>query len=134
MSVYLDASALVRRYVSESGTELVHAIMADDPDWVTGRHTWVEVWLALGRILVADGIVAQRQAFERDWRRTMVVEIDHRVCSLAGHMGDSLGLRTLDALHLACADRVGSRSIPLVTFDLRLAAGARSIGFTVVGS
>ena len=134
MSVYLDSNALVKRYVAEPGSDLVGAIMGDDPSWIAGRHAWVEVWLALGRLLPSDRIGEARDAFARDWRRMTVVELDDRVCRVAGGMGDNLMLRTLDSLHLACADRVGFRSVPLLTFDLRLASAARSAGFTVVGS
>lgn len=134
MSVYLDASGIVKRYVAEAGSALVHTVMTDDTDWVSGRHAWVEVWLALGRMLPADRLGVAREAFTRDWRRMLVVELDDRVSRVAGAMGDSLGLRTLDALHLACADRVGARSLPVLTFDLRLASAARSLGFSVIGS
>ena len=49
-------------------------------------------------------------------------------------MGVVTGCRTLDALHLAAAERSGGRSLPIVTFDRRLAQAARSVGFTVIGS
>jgi len=44
------------------------------------------------------------------------------------------GARSLDALHLAAADRAGGRSVPIVTFDIRLGHAARSLGFTVIGA
>lgn len=40
--------------------------------------------------------------------------------------------RTLDALHLAAAQRAGVAS--LLTFDLRQAQAARNLGLTVVGA
>jgi len=43
------------------------------------------------------------------------------------------GARSLHALHLASADRAGGRSVPIVTFDVRLGLAARAIGFSVIG-
>jgi predicted nucleic acid-binding protein len=64
----------------------------------------------------------------------VVVSLDETVCRLAAQVGPLTGTRTLDALHLAAADRAGGRAIPIVTFDLRLAQAARSLGFTVLGA
>ena len=108
--------------------------MAEDHDWIPVSHGWVEVWLALGGLLPADRVGEARDAFVRDRRCVLVVELDARVCRTAGSIGDSVGLRTLAALHLACADRVGARSIPVLTFDVRLASAAPSLGFSVIGS
>lgn len=44
------------------------------------------------------------------------------------------GTRTLDALHLAAAERAGGSALRFLTFDMRLAQAARSIGFIVVGA
>jgi len=35
--------------------------------------------------------------------------------------------------YVAAAERAGGRSLPFVTFDLRLAQAARALGFTVIG-
>ena len=42
-------------------------------------------------------------------------------------------LRTLDALHLAAAERAGGPELTFVTFDTRLAEAARAMGFPVAG-
>ncbi len=44
------------------------------------------------------------------------------------------GARTLDALHLAAARRVGGTQLAFVTFDIRQAQTARALGFAVVGA
>lgn len=43
-------------------------------------------------------------------------------------------MRTLDALHLAVAQRVGGSALAFLTYDLRRAQAARSLGFTVLGT
>lgn len=42
-------------------------------------------------------------------------------------------LRTLDALHLAALRRVG-HDVPLLSFDIRQAQAARTLGITVLGA
>jgi predicted nucleic acid-binding protein len=41
-------------------------------------------------------------------------------------------VRTLDALHLAAAQRVSAPGVSFLTFDLRQAQAARALGLTVV--
>jgi predicted nucleic acid-binding protein len=49
-------------------------------------------------------------------------------------LAEATGARTLDAIHLASAGRVAAPSMRLVTFDVRMAAVARTLGLTVVGA
>ena len=42
------------------------------------------------------------------------------------------GARTLDALHLAAARRLGGAAVPFVTFDVRQAQAARTLGLAVL--
>ena len=65
--------------------------------------------------------------------RTFVVALDETVSRRAAELGIASGSRALDALHLAAAERAGGRSLPVFTFDIRLAQAARSLGFPVVG-
>ena len=41
-------------------------------------------------------------------------------------------MRTLDAIHLAAAQRVSEPGVSFLTFDLRQAQAARALGLTVV--
>lgn len=134
MTLYLDSSAFIKRYVDEEGSDTVEALLAADPEWVTARHTLVEVVLALHRRLGDVEWAAARESFDRDWDRSYVVSLDDDACRRAAEFGVATGARTLDALHLAAADRVGGRSIPIVTFDVRQAVAARALGFSVIGT
>jgi predicted nucleic acid-binding protein len=124
---------MAKRYVAEDDSDRADAILLADPDWVTGCHSYVEVALAIYRRL-GD---AERQdavdAFEHDWARTYVVALDDAVCRRAAELGIATGSRALDALHLAAAERAGGRSLPVFTYDVRLAQAARALGFPVVG-
>jgi predicted nucleic acid-binding protein len=134
VTLYVDSSALIKRYVAEDDNNAADAILLADTDWVTGRHTFVEVMLALHRRLGDAERGVARAAFERDWERSFVVALDDTVCRRASELGITTGARSLDALHLAAADRAGGRSIPIVTFDVRLGHAARALGFSVIGA
>jgi len=134
VTLYVDSSALIKRYVAEEGSDLAEAVLLADIEWVTGRHAFVEVMLALHRRLgeAERGVAAT--AFQRDWERTFVVALDDHLCRRAAEFGVASGARSLDGLHLAAADRAGGRSIPIVTFDVRLGLAARAMGFSVIGA
>jgi predicted nucleic acid-binding protein len=134
MSLYVDSSAMVKRYVAEDDSEAADAILLADTDWVTGRHTFVEVSLAISRRLGDAERRAAFAAFHSDWQRTFVVALDDVVCRRAAELGIATDSRSLDALHLAAAERAGGRSVAIVTFDVRLGQSARSLGFAVVGA
>lgn len=132
MTLYVDSSALAKRYVDEPDSELVERLLLSDPDWLTANHTYVEVLLALARRLEERDLPSARDAFEDDWARLLVVALDHDICRRAATIGMETGTGTLDALHLAAAQRAGGRQLRFLTFDLRLAHAARELGFTVI--
>ena len=134
MTLYVDSSALAKRYVAEPDSDAAESILLADPRWVTAGHTYVEIALALARRLDEDDVSRAKEAFERDWARIHVVNLDDVVCRRAAAIGAVTGARTLDALHLAAAERAVGRSGPLFTFDVRLAQIARSMGFAVLGA
>lgn len=101
---------------------------------MTGRHASIEVQLAIHRRLGEAELRIASMAFERDWQRTYVVGLDDVVYRRAAELGIATGSRSLDALHLAAAERARGRSVPIVTFDARLGQAARSLGFAVAGS
>jgi uncharacterized protein len=134
VSLYVDSSALLKRYVDEPDSEIAEKYLLADPVWLTGRHTLIEVRRNLARVLDPEPLSSAREQFERDWRRMNVVELDGETCRLAADIAELSGVRTLDALHLAALRRVGDPTIALLSFDLRQAQAARTLGFTVVGA
>lgn len=133
---YVDTSALLKRYVREPDSEAAQRLLLSDPDWVTGAHTEVEVRRNLARVLGSDPAAHQqaRGLFVQDWALAHVVALDSHTCSVAAGLAETTGARTLDALHLAAAQRAGAPTLRLLTFDARLAQIARSLAWAVVGS
>ena len=134
MSLYVDSSALLKRYVDEPDSELADSLLGSDPTLVTARHTIVEVRRNLARLLDGRDLASARSAFASDLEVLSIVELDEVTCEGAATVAEVTGVRTLDALHLAAAQRLGGPAVPFLTFDARQAQAARALGLTVVGA
>ena len=134
MTTYVDSSALLKRYIAEPDSDLADRLLAADPVLVTSWITLVEVRRNLARVLAPADLPDIRRQFERDLDEFALVIVDQIVCETAAEIGEVLGVRTLDALHLASARRLQVPGLAFITFDLRQAQAARSMGFTVLGA
>jgi predicted nucleic acid-binding protein len=76
--------------------------------------------------------VAARAAFADDLGSVSIIELDEATCEPAASIAETTGVRTLDALHLAAAQRVLEPGSGFLTFDVRQAQAARVLGLTVV--
>lgn len=132
MTLYADSSALLKRYVEEVDSEAATALLTSDDQLVTGRHTIVEVRRNLGRLLDPADASAARASFRDDLEAFAIIELDAQTCELAATIAEQTGVRTLDALHLGAARRLGT-GLTFVTFDVRQASAARALGFQVAG-
>lgn len=131
MTLFLDSSAIVKRYVDEPGTRSVVALMEADADWAASAAALAESEIALchraAQEVIAETLV---QALRRDWLRFIVVPTDDGCLTRAAEIGCRYGTRTLDSIHLAAADRL-PRPVTFVTFDRRQADAALSLGLAV---
>jgi predicted nucleic acid-binding protein len=134
VSLYVDTSALLKRYVDEPDSDVADSHLRSDPSLLTVRHTIVELRRNLGRLLAGRELATARAAFAADLDAISIVELDEVTCDGAAQIAEVTGVRTLDALHLAAAQRVGGPAVPFLTFDVRQAQAARALGLTVVGS
>ncbi len=134
MSLYVDSSAFLKRYVDEPDSDACDAILGSDPALVTGRHTVVELRRNLARLVAPSDLADVKTALRQDLAAISIVELDAMTCENAAAIAELTGVRTLDALHLGAAQRAGGTALPFVTFDLRQAQAARSLGFTVLGA
>lgn len=133
MTLYVDASALLKLYIAEPDSDRARQILSEDPRWISGVHTLVEVRRNLHRELSARGANARAQ-FDRLWRRFETIVLDEATCAVGAELAELTGVRTLDALHLAAAQRAGGAALTFLTFDQGQAQAARSLGWTVVGA
>ena len=132
MTLYVDASVLAKLYVEEPESPIAQELLLGER-WAVARHAYVEVRRALHRRLSGEQLGQARDSFEESWHDIDVVELDETTCGLAAELAETTGAKTLDALHLAAAHRVGAARLTFVTFDRRQAEAARSLGWTVAG-
>jgi predicted nucleic acid-binding protein len=124
-AVYLDSSAIVKLAVEEPESQALRRHLRRRRPWVSSALARTEVI----RALLASGEDAQA-AGRRVLARCDLVRVNNRVLDLAGQMAPS-ELRSLDAIHLATAERLGTDLGALVTYDLRMADAARRRGLRV---
>jgi len=129
MRTYLDTSALVKLVVTErESTALKAYLRAIDADTL---FTAALARTELVRAVAGAGVRAVAQA------RRILDDLD--TINLTRDLLDAAAdlrparLRTLDAIHLAAAQRAGTELRALLTYDSRMAAAAADLGMVVEG-
>ena len=140
MSVYLDTSALLKRYLPERNSNAFETYFRDVESAQISRLTLVELRSALARKRREGRVDSTKEAEAlieistdiQDGLLTVSPANDiHFVAAfhLMGRLG-GLPLRTLDALHLATAQTLETDT--LVTADDVMRRAAEALGLTVV--
>jgi predicted nucleic acid-binding protein len=123
---YLDSSALVKLVVREPESATLLRYLRRRRPLVSSALARTEV----GRAVLPWGAAAALRCREV-LDRVELVRINDRVLALAGAILP-FDVRSLDAIHLATAALLGPELRQLVTYDVRVAAAARTQGITVV--
>lgn len=136
MIAYLDASALVKRYVIERGSRETIALTADAEITATSIVSRAEVAAALGKA-ARTGLVTQnvarnaQRSFASDWPDLARVPVTEALVERAEALAWEHGLRGYDAVQLASAltwrESVG-QEIVVATFDRQFWQAATETG------
>jgi len=138
MIFYLDASALVKRYVAERGSDEVARLIAGAAGVGTSLITRAETSAAFAKAVRAGALTheaaaAALQVFRSEWPLLIRVQATEMVLTRADTLAWELGLRGYDAVHLASAliwqEGMGE-AVTLATFDRQLWDAARAQGLT----
>jgi uncharacterized protein len=134
--LYLDASALVKRYVKERGSQEVIALTVAAGAVATALVSRAEVGAALARAVrlgvlnEGEGRRVQRR-FSRDWPDLARIPVSEALVSRAETLAWDHGLRGYDAVQLAAAltwqDSIG-QDVVFATFDRQLWEAAPRAG------
>jgi uncharacterized protein len=124
LTLYLDSSALVKRYVAEDGSDEVRAAMEAADICSACQVGFVETVRAVAR---AEGDRALERV-EDDWKAFDLADVDQALADRAAQVALSSGLRALDALHLAAALELPDDNPVFATWDARLHRAAREQG------
>ena len=127
MRTYLDTSALVKLVVSEGESAALNAYLrrVGDDTLFTAALTRTELVRAVAGAGSAAVVQARRILDELD-----TINLTRRQLDAAADMRPAR-LRTLDAIHLAAAQRAGAELRAVLTYDNRMAAAAADLGITV---
>ena len=138
MIAYLDASALVKRYLVERGSRETTALTAESEMTATSIVSRAEVAAALAKAARA-GLVTRdvarnaQRSFDGDWQDLVRVPVTEALVERADTLAWEHGLRGYDAVQLASAltwqESVGEE-IVLATFDQQLWEAAKRTGVT----
>jgi len=139
MILYLDASALVKRYVLETGTAAVETLVVAADLTGTSLISRAEVSAAICKA-ARMGIVDLRKAsaavklFRAHWPDLFRLKIDGTVVESADLLSWEHQLRGYDAVHLACAllwQETLAEPVTLATYDRGLWTAGRRAGLHV---
>ena len=123
--IYLDSSALVKLVVLEPESRALRAYLRGEPERVSCGLARTEVLRAV-RPIGPAAIAAARRLLQR----IDLIRLDDALLDAAG-MIEPVGLRSLDAVHLAAAQLVAPALRAIVTYDRRMVEAAGALGFAV---
>ena len=122
--IYLDSSAMTKLFSDEPETAALHRELGGkaQEQVVSSIIAETEVRRAATRLrLSQEGATAVLE-------RVSLAVVDHDLCLEAGLLPGP-GLRSLDAIHVVTARRLGVNAF--ITYDLRQSEAARLAGLTV---
>jgi predicted nucleic acid-binding protein len=140
MILYLDASALVKRYVAEPGSaevsESIEAVEAVGTSIISRAETIAALAKAI-RVGVLDHDAADSAAriFRTEWQSFIRIQVTESLIARADSLAWELGLRGYDSVHLASAiiwHESMDQELHLVTFDRQLWEAARKRGVKTI--
>ncbi len=139
MIVYLDASALVKRYVAETGSAEVGRLISGASVLGTATISRAEVSSALAkavrmRLLSREEAASALQVFNAEWESLVRLQLTEVLISNAATLAWEHGLRGYDAVHLAAGlfwqDMLGD-PVTMASFDRQLREAAKIAGLDV---
>ncbi len=136
MTVYLDTSSLVKLYVTEAGSDVIHKLVGEADVVATSVAAYPETRAAFARlrregVLTASALTAAKHAFEEQWPTYLTLEATDSLCRAAGELAEKYSLRGFDSIHLASfaevARRAGTDDTRFSSFDEHLNHAARKL-------
>jgi uncharacterized protein len=123
--IYLDSSAIVKLVMREPESTALRRFLRSHRDRISCSLARTEVPRAVRHL----GPAAVRRA-RLVLDRVHLIRLDDSLLDAAATF-DARVLRSLDAIHLAAAQRAAADLDVLVTYDARMAEAAAALGFAV---
>jgi len=126
--IYLDSSAIVKLVQREPESDALRRFLRQ-------RRSDQFVTSALSRVEVVRAVLPGRAGAVGQARRQLgrldLITLTSDLLESAATLSPTAALRSLDAIHLACAQEVGPELRAIVTYDRRMADAAVALGLTV---
>lgn len=134
MRVFLDSSALAKRYVAEPGSDVVFDWCARADELCVASIAVAEIVAAFCRLrregrLGDDRYQTLKGALLEDLEDALLCDVTPSVLKHSVHALESSVLRGMDAIHVGCARAMDADVF--VTSDQRQAQAARGAGLRV---
>lgn len=144
MLYYFDTSAIVKLYHKETGSDEVLELFEDAKgENCISQITFTEFYCSLFRKFRNKEIDEERilleaiRSFEIDMQYEFVLKIDDQIFQNARNLivkyGSNQSLKTLDAIHLACANSIGNiQETIFISADEKLCTVAFQMGLEII--
>jgi uncharacterized protein len=139
--IYLDSCALVKLVVAEEETpDLERFLDGRRAEMVSCQLALTEVVRVVRRsgcnsqrelIISSEALAARMEAAANLLDRIDLVVVNRGIFIEAAAFAEEAHVGSLDAIHLACARKIGSELTDFVTYDGQLAGAAEAIGLPV---
>ena len=132
--IYLDSSALVKRYIEEDGSDKVNALLEERTVAAASRLAYPEILAAITRRHKAKEIETGAferitKAFKSDWAFFVVVEFHKEVFQFIDAIIVKYALKGAGSVHLSSAlwlKKAMKQDVVFVASDLELIKAAKA--------
>ncbi len=136
MILYLDTSALVKRYFKEPHSDEIISRWKSAPQIVTSSVAFAETMASIYRkkreAKLADALISEVvRSFHRDWDSLVRVEVNDELNVYIERVVEGYPLRGFDSIHLASALAIKEmlpEDVVFACFDDKLSRAARAEG------
>ena len=135
MKVFFDSSAFAKRYIVEPGSDKVERICSQSSMLGVSLICLPEIISALSRlsrqsVITEDQYETAKLALLRDLEDAMICNVTPSVIKESIHILETSKVRTLDALHIACA--LEFEAEVFVSSDIQQISAAKNAGLKVL--
>ncbi len=135
MRLFFDTSALMKRYINETGSDKVDRLMDSAEMIVVSSVTYLESLSTVRRLLKENILDFEdyqtiRKNLKEDFKYFVVIKFDSEIETTTIDLIDQYQLKTLDSIQLASA--IHNIDCDFVVSDARLIKAARRKGMKVV--
>ncbi|HSV43393.1 MAG TPA: type II toxin-antitoxin system VapC family toxin [Candidatus Bathyarchaeia archaeon] len=136
MRVFFDTSALAKRYVQENGSEQINKIFKNSShEFFVSILTLPEIFSAMSRLRRESRLTKKqyqeiKDALLREFDDFHVCDLTSEVVRQAVELLEKYTLRTLDAMHLACAVMI--KADLFVSSDTQQIKAAKNLSLAVM--